>query len=1270
MLTLNLNSNTAPVSTPTPLLNLGTASLSPMKLSIVQSATGVARQIAPTKDDFKQLDPRVHVYKRPDMYIGSDCPLPREEWLIDLEKGSMKRETIDFVPGVERLYLEIITNASDNGGRSRRAGVDPGNIEVVMNNSTISVTNYGLEMPVELTTDLDGNQMYVPELTFGNLRSGSNFEGERHEAGMNGLGAKIVNIFSKQFMVVVHDARRQIKYTQVWAENMSIKGTPTMEKYTGKKSSVQVTYVLDFARFGFPLPDANGNGGYPRVAFELFSRHAADIAFTTKSTVIFNGVEYNCHGAREYARLYHGDAVDNALVHYQWPAGTEIIKKKHGQQQSKNNTVSAEVELIAIDTPDSGSFVAFTNCLMNINGGAHVDAGYEAVCRSIVKDINEKTLKRLTKQNKGKELTDKEKRANKIDIGDVKPHVSLIISVRVANPKFDSQSKHKLLFPKIPVKIEEDSLKQVEKWSLIDRLHATLEAKRFAQETKGTTKKRRAVHCLKGTDANEAGKKNSSKCTLYITEGNSGEGYLNTMLVKLPGGREFAGTLPMRGKSLNVMNASREAIMKSESEGELGELKKMLGLCAGVDYTQPENYAKLRYGALMIMADSDVDGKHIIGLILNYFHCRYPSLLARGFVMYYRSPILRAWKGKEVRKFYTMNEYETWKAGIPNIKTWEHKYYKGLGGSEDKDIYEDYETFRYVNCVYDADAPAAMKLVFSKEMADKRKEWLMNFKSIAAVETMQMQPISLFLNYEFILFSIDDNQRSLPRFEDGLKESQRKIIHGAHKHWSISKTPKYKDFKVAQFAADVAHLTHYQHNEAMLPDVIVNMANHFVGANNIPWFKKAGQFGSRYKGGADRAQPRYAFTSPLKIMAYLIREEDRPLLKHVVEEGDEVEPEVYYMPIPMILANGAEGIGTGFSTFIPNHNPYDLIAWLRARLTNSKNYPALLPHYNGFKGTIEVIDRNAKVAKKEKLVTSDNHVNIKLNILPAPNSSPTTTSTDENDEENDIENEALDDEEAENIVESHGKQKKSMVTTGDFYVKPDGTIVITELPIGRWPDSYRIWLSKLREEKFIDDFTNHTIKDEPVHFEIFGWKKDVPINHKTLRLRRTYGLSNMVALNENNFPEKFDSAEDLMERWYSFRLPVYYKRKERMLADIHQDIQELEHKVAFIRAIIEKQLIVIDNDETSIAKRMQELGIPYEVINSINMKSCTKEGIAKRANEIAKLRETYNEIDRTSPESMFLTDLDELQQAYDKLNHDGGTIKKREKVAPKLVIKS
>ena len=159
---------------------------------------------------------------------------------------------------------------------------------------------------------------------------------------------------------------------------------------------------------------------------------------------------------------------------------------------------------------------------------------------------------------------------------------------------------------------------------------------------------------------------------------------------------------------------------------------------------------------------------------------------------------------------------------------------------------------------------------------------------------------------------------------------------------------------MAQFAGYVSEHSGYHHGEASLNEAIIGMAQDFVGANNIPWLVPQGQFGTRLQGGKDSASPRYIHTYLQPGIQTIVPEEDFPVLTYRDDDGLPVEPEWYAPILPMLLVNGARGIGTGYSTFIPPYNPRRLKTMLTAWLEGIDDAldETLEPYYEGFKGVV------------------------------------------------------------------------------------------------------------------------------------------------------------------------------------------------------------------------------------------------------------------------------------------------------------------------------
>lgn len=245
----------------------------------------------------------------------------------------------------------------------------------------------------------------------------------------------------------------------------------------------------------------------------------------------------------------------------------------------------------------------------------------------------------------------------------------------------------------------------------------------------------------------------------------------------------------------------------------------------------------------------------------------------------------------------------------------------------------------------------AIRLAFAKERADDRKKWLMAYDKNKVLKYEQkVIPYYDFIHLDLIHFSNDDLIRSIPSVVDGLKPSQRKILYGAFLR-GLDKD----EVKVAQLAGFVSDKAAYHHGEASLMGAIIGMAQNFVGSNNINILMPNGQFGTRLKGGADSASPRYIWTKLEELTPLIFNPMDSPVLNQQDDDGMPIEPEFYAPIIPMILVNGAQGIGTGFSTKVPPYNPLEIINNLK-NIMNGKPFDPMDPWWQGFEGVVSKID--------------------------------------------------------------------------------------------------------------------------------------------------------------------------------------------------------------------------------------------------------------------------------------------------------------------------
>ena len=858
---------------------------------------------------------REHILSLPDTYIGSIETANEEVFLRDEE--TFKATTIPLNPGFYKLIDELLVNAHDHAIRLRQKNSENPvkSIDIDCNTTLFSIKNDG--EPIDVAEHPE-HKTWIPQMIFGELLTSTNYDKNEKKlvGGKNGYGVKLVNIFADEMIVTVIDQPRGLKYKQTFKKNMTEVEKPIVIANKGK-SSVQVIWTPDFKRFGMQQ-------GIDTGMMRLIERRVWDLAMTLgkEVKVTFNGTAVKCKNLTEYAKAFGCDPVLYETPNERW-------------------------HIAIADSPVDKQFaMSFVNGIWTSKGGTHVDTVTNQVVGHIVEYLE--TKKKV-----------------KVKPSLVKDHLAVFITSMIENPSFTSQTKETLTtkssaFGSSPKLSEEFLKKVVSKLAIVPKLLEAQSAKDAKDNSKTDGKKQSRITGIpKLDDAISAGTKDSAKCTLILTEGDSAKAMALSGLSQEQ--RKFFGVYPLKGKVLNVKDTSDA---KVEQTKEIAELKKILGLTSGKKYTDVKD---LRYGSIMIMTDQDLDGSHIRGLLINLFHELWHELIAiPGFITYMATPIVKAHKGKESRVFYSQYEYEQWREG-EGSKGWKVKYYKGLGTST-RDEAKDY--FSKVNAVrfdYDDNSDKSIDLAFNKQRADDRKEWLKRYDRTALIPTGNHLPYDDFIHKDLIHFSYYNLERSIPNVMDGLKTSQRKILYAAFKR-NLT-----QEIRVAQFAGYVSEHTGYHHGEASLNETIIGMAQDFMGANNIPWLVPQGQFGTRIQGGKDAASPRYIHTYLQPRIRKIVCEEDFPILKYRDDDGLPVEPEWYAPVLPMLLINGARGIGTGYSTYIPQCNPKVIKDIIVDHLKNNTSLSAktITPYFEGFKGTYteEGVMGAFKKVKDEYVVT-------------------------------------------------------------------------------------------------------------------------------------------------------------------------------------------------------------------------------------------------------------------------------------------------------------
>jgi DNA topoisomerase II len=865
-------------------------------------------------DKYRKQTHREHILSLPDTYIGSIETAEEEVWLPGPD-GKYEASRISVNPGFYKLVDELLVNAHDQVVRLRQAGsTNPvKHIRVSYSDGVLEVENDGESIDVAKHPE---HAMYIPQLIFGELLTSTNYDKEEKKlvGGKNGYGVKLVNIFAKALQVRVVDANRALLYDQTFSDNMTKVGTPTI-KASKAKSSVCLRWHPDYVRFGYP------SEGIPTDMVRLIERRVYDLAMTVGKDVkvLWNDTHLKCRTLSDYAKAYCGSApVVVESPNERWQIAVAPSQTDHFFQSS------------------------FVNGIWTSKGGKHVDAVVDQVVGHIVEHLETK-------------------KKTKVRPGLVKEHLAVFVVAMIENPSFSSQTKETLTTKASAFgsswKLSDDTLKKIiTKLGVVETILEAQAMKDTKDNTKTDGKKQSRITGIpKLDDAVHAGTAKSGQCTLILTEGDSAKAMALSGLSQEQ--RKTYGVYPLKGKVLNVKDTSDA---KVEQTKEIAELKKILGLQSGKKYT---DVSGLRYGSIMIMTDQDYDGAHIRGLLVNLFHELWHELVAiPGFLTYMATPIVKATKGKtDVKTFTSQYEYEQWRASSSS-KGYTVKYYKGLGTSTREEAKEYFTNPKAVQFSFIPGSDEAIDLAFNKQRADDRKVWLQGYDKTALVPAGTVVPYPDFIHKDLIHFSNYNLERALPSVMDGLKVSQRKILYAAFKR------DLKHELRVAQFAGYVSEHTGYHHGEQSLNDAIVGMAQDFMGGNNIPWLVPQGQFGTRLQGGKDSASPRYIHTYLQPKARKLVPEADFSVLTYRDDDGLPVEPEWYAPLLPMLLVNGARGIGTGYSTNVPPYNPTQLKAMLVKWLGGTAGAldEVLTPYYRGFKGTIAEDGTVVGVYRKEK----------------------------------------------------------------------------------------------------------------------------------------------------------------------------------------------------------------------------------------------------------------------------------------------------------------
>ena len=1147
------------------------------------------------KKNYEKKDPIDHIHLRPDMYVGSTTLKEKDEYVCLPINGILKivNRKIETSPAILRIFVEILSNAVDNVS----AKCTSIKVEIDKETGLTSVWNDGEHIPIEMN---EKEKMYNHTLIFGNLLTGSNYDDtiNRTVSGKNGVGAKVCNVFSLMFQVEGYDPDHKRRFHQVWKNNMKEPSEVSIEENIDDKSAggggyTKVSYIPDFVRFGLK--------GYTDDLIALYTKYIVDAAMLTKKKVYLNGELLDVTNLLQYSKLYEKE-------------------KDQEEEEDEEEEEKKKEEILMVKTNDSEVILTVSDsgeheCISFINGictklaGVHVDVWSEVLFRPLIDKLNSKKDK------------------PQINIKEIKQFFRLFVNCVVPNPEFSSQEKEKLENPKpTDCKVKPSELNKINKWSVMSDIEDILKSKEMIVLKKSEKKKKGYVKIDGYDPANLCGGKKSTECSLILCEGLSAKTYAVAGIQKGvydKKGRDYMGVLSLTGKCLNVRNSNPTTIAKNKV---ITNLIQALGLQYSLNYKDEKNFETLNYGRVILLTDSDVDGIHISGLIMNFFHNLFPSLLDREipFLVSMQTPIVRVFQKGGDLLFYDENRFKAYASS--QTKNFKSKYYKGLGTTKSEDVPDTFGE-KMVEYITDEKVSITINKVFHKNHTDDRKKWIeaydpINCMSLDDCGKVTKMNMSEFLNNEVVKFSLSDCGRSIPNLFDGFKESQRKVFYAMKKK---NLTYNKASLKVAQLGGYVAEHTNYHHGEQNLFETIIKMASEYPGSNNIPLLYRDGQFATRLN-NEDAASPRYIYTKFESITPYIFREEDDILLDYVEDDGEVVEPKFYVPILPMILVNGCMGIGTGWSCNVPCFNPLDLIESIKVWLDNDGEIlsfdesgnvltsllPELIPWYRGFEGEI-------------KRHTDSNRF-ITYGVIKS--------------------------------VVDNSKKKKTK----------ENKVTVTELPIGLWTDKFKDMCEDLLTDKKIKSLSNYSTQKK-VNFIVTEADDGINLNLNTLKLHSTLSTTNMVLFNEKNHLKKY-SVDEIINDFCYLRFQLYEKRKSKILDVLNVNFKHISNKVRFIMEIIEEKFDIMNVAEQDIIKKLIDDGYDrelkdngggeeedeeqetnykgFEYLLRLNVRNFTSEKVENLKKELASIQDHLKQIEGTDAKTMWLNDIKEFETEYAK----------------------